>query len=70
MLDGLFLFYSSPITKNCITRGILRLLAGRQTAAYSAYVRIWMARQTPKEPLKMIFSNIREYLPLAPTADN
>ena len=28
------------------------------------------ARQTPKEPLKMIFSNIRGYLHLAPTEDN
>ena len=59
-----------PKQENHFKRGILRLLADRQTAAYFWYVRIWMARQTPKEPLKMVFSNIREYLPPVPTEDN
>ena len=59
-----------PKQENHFKRGILRLLADRQTAAYLWYVRIWMARQTPKEPLKMFFSNIREYLPPVPTEDN
>ena len=61
--------------RNLYDEAILRLLAVAQSGAYSAYVSICDARQTPKEPVRLIsfleaLTNSEEILSLKSSTTN